>query len=123
VAGARRGVIIARRGIPNRGEHCQAAERPAVVIEGHSTAAKFSQPGRLSLSVKVVRLKWKRPPTEATSPKSDQVFRLGSCECCRAVLPAISKEAETDEAVLHSAYRQHSEKAHGRRPATAFAPR
>jgi hypothetical protein len=31
-----------RRGIPDRGEHRQAAERAAADIEGHSTAAKFS---------------------------------------------------------------------------------
>jgi hypothetical protein len=29
-------------------EHRQAAERAAADIEGHSEAAKFSQPGRLS---------------------------------------------------------------------------
>jgi len=32
----------------HRGEHCQAAKRAAADIEGHSEAAKFSQPGRLS---------------------------------------------------------------------------
>jgi hypothetical protein len=31
----------ARRGVPYRGEHRQAAERAAADIEGHSTAAKF----------------------------------------------------------------------------------
>ena len=31
-----------------RGEHCQAAKRAAADIEGHSAAAKFGQPGRLS---------------------------------------------------------------------------
>jgi hypothetical protein len=38
----------AGRGVPNRGEHRQAAERAAADIEGHPAAAKFSQPGRLS---------------------------------------------------------------------------
>jgi hypothetical protein len=37
-----------RRGVSYRGKHCQAAERAAADIEGHSTAAKFSQPGRLN---------------------------------------------------------------------------
>src|SRR5271154_5968397 len=37
----------ARRGIPYPGEHRQAAKRAAADIEGHSTAAKFSQPERL----------------------------------------------------------------------------
>jgi hypothetical protein len=45
-----------RRGILYRGEHRQAAKRAAADIEGHSTAAKFGQPGRLSASV-YVRLK------------------------------------------------------------------
>jgi hypothetical protein len=44
---------IARRGIPHRGEHCQAAERAAADIEGHSEAAELGQPGRLSVSVNV----------------------------------------------------------------------
>jgi hypothetical protein len=34
----------ARRGVPSRGEHCQAAERAAADIEGHPAAAEFSQP-------------------------------------------------------------------------------
>jgi hypothetical protein len=34
-------------GIPDR-EHCQAANRTAADIEGHSTAAKFREPERLS---------------------------------------------------------------------------
>jgi hypothetical protein len=38
---------IARRGIPYRGEHRQAAERAAADLEGHSAAAKYGQPGRL----------------------------------------------------------------------------
>jgi len=29
----------------DRGEHCQAAERAAADIEGHSTAAELGQPG------------------------------------------------------------------------------
>src|ERR1700687_5701886 len=37
----------ARRGIPDRGEHCEAAERAAADFEGHPEAAKFSEPGRL----------------------------------------------------------------------------
>ena len=44
-------VAVARRGFPYRGEHRQAAERAASDIEGHSEAAKFSQPGRLSARV------------------------------------------------------------------------
>jgi hypothetical protein len=43
----------ARRGVPYRGKHCQAAERAAADIEGHPAAAKFGQPGRLSASVNV----------------------------------------------------------------------
>jgi hypothetical protein len=43
----------ARRGIPDRGEHSQAAKRATADIEGHSEAAKFSQPGRLSAIVNV----------------------------------------------------------------------
>jgi hypothetical protein len=43
-----RKVAHARRGVPNRGEYCQAAKRAAADIEGHSEGAKFSQPGRLS---------------------------------------------------------------------------
>ena len=39
----------ARRGIPHRGEHCQAAKRAPANIEGHSAAAKFGQSRRLSL--------------------------------------------------------------------------
>jgi hypothetical protein len=35
----------ARRGIPYRGEHCQAPKRIAADIEGHSPTAKFGQPG------------------------------------------------------------------------------
>jgi hypothetical protein len=35
------------------GEHCQTAKRAAADIEGHSTAAKFSQPGRLRATVDV----------------------------------------------------------------------
>jgi hypothetical protein len=38
----------ARRGIPNRGQHRQAAKRAAADIEGHSTATEHSQPRRLS---------------------------------------------------------------------------
>jgi hypothetical protein len=38
----------ARRGVPYRGEHCQAAQRAAADIEGHSTAAELGQPRRLS---------------------------------------------------------------------------
>jgi hemerythrin-like domain-containing protein len=38
----------ARRGIPHRGEHCQAAKRAAADFEGHSEAAKYGQPGRLN---------------------------------------------------------------------------
>jgi len=34
-------------GVPDRGEHRQAAKRAAADIEGHSQAAKFGQPGRL----------------------------------------------------------------------------
>ena len=34
-------------------EHRQAAERDAADIEGHSAAGKFSQPGRLSASVRL----------------------------------------------------------------------
>ena len=41
----------ARRGIPDRGEHRQAAKRAAADIEGHSAAAKFGQPGRLSFTL------------------------------------------------------------------------
>jgi hypothetical protein len=37
-----------RRGVPYRGEHCQADKRAAADIEGHSEAAKFGQPGRLN---------------------------------------------------------------------------
>jgi hypothetical protein len=33
---------ITRRGILDRGEHCQAAKRAAADIEGHSEAAKLS---------------------------------------------------------------------------------
>ena len=40
--------LISRRGIPNRGEHRQAAKRAAADIEGHSATAKFGQPRRLS---------------------------------------------------------------------------
>jgi hypothetical protein len=36
----------ARRGIPDRGEHCQAAKRVAADIERHLEAAKFGRPGR-----------------------------------------------------------------------------
>ena len=43
------------RGVPDRGEHRQATKRAAADIEGHSEAAKFSQPGRLSASVNVRR--------------------------------------------------------------------
>jgi hypothetical protein len=32
----------ARRGIPYRGEHCQAAQRAASDIEGHSEAAELA---------------------------------------------------------------------------------
>jgi hypothetical protein len=41
------------RGVPDRGEHCQATKRAAANIEGHSEAAKHGQPGRLSASVNV----------------------------------------------------------------------
>jgi hypothetical protein len=40
-------LAVARRGIPDRGEHRQAAERAAADIEGHSEAAKFGLQGRL----------------------------------------------------------------------------
>ena len=36
-----------RRGVPDRGEHRQAAERAAADIEGYSPAAEHGQPGRL----------------------------------------------------------------------------
>jgi hypothetical protein len=36
---------LARRGIPYRGEHRQAAERAAADIEGRSEAAEHGQPG------------------------------------------------------------------------------
>jgi hypothetical protein len=36
----------ARRGIPDRSQHRQAAERAAADIEGHSTAAELGKPGR-----------------------------------------------------------------------------
>jgi hypothetical protein len=36
---------VARRGIPHRGEHCQATKRAAADIEGHSEAAGLGQPG------------------------------------------------------------------------------
>jgi hypothetical protein len=39
---------LARRGVPHRGEHRQAAERAATDIEGHSAAAELGQPRRLS---------------------------------------------------------------------------
>ena len=39
---------VARRGISIGREHSQAAKRAAADIEGHSEAAKFDQPGRLS---------------------------------------------------------------------------
>src|SRR3984957_13269454 len=45
--GGQLGAAIARRGILDRGEHRQAAERAAADIEGHSEAAKFSEPARL----------------------------------------------------------------------------
>jgi hypothetical protein len=38
----------AGRGVPDRGEHRQAAKRAATDIEGHSATAKFGQPRRLS---------------------------------------------------------------------------
>ncbi len=44
-------VADARRGVPHRGEHRQAAKRAAADIEGHSAAAKFSQPRRLSAGI------------------------------------------------------------------------
>jgi hypothetical protein len=34
-----------RRGIPYRGEHCQATKRATADFERHSTAAKFGKPG------------------------------------------------------------------------------
>lgn len=43
----------ARRGIPFRGERRQAAKRAPADIERHSAAAKFGQPGRLSVSINV----------------------------------------------------------------------
>jgi hypothetical protein len=42
---------VARRGISYRGEHRQATERAATDIEGHTTTAKFNQPGRLSARI------------------------------------------------------------------------
>jgi hypothetical protein len=38
----------ARRGIPDRGEHCQAAKRATANTERHSPATEYGQPGRLS---------------------------------------------------------------------------
>jgi hypothetical protein len=38
----------ARRGILDRAEHLQAAQRAAADIEGHSKAVKYGQPRRLS---------------------------------------------------------------------------
>jgi hypothetical protein len=40
-----RPAVNARRGVPYRGEHRQAAKRAAADIEGHSTAAEVGQPG------------------------------------------------------------------------------
>jgi hypothetical protein len=42
---------IARRGIPYRSEHRQAAKRAGADFEGHSEAAQFCEPGRLSAGV------------------------------------------------------------------------
>ena len=36
--------------VPHRGEPCQDAKRAPADIEGHSEAAKFSEPGRLGTS-------------------------------------------------------------------------
>ena len=51
----------ARRGVPYRGEHCQAAKRAAADIEGHSATAQFGQPRRLIGSAPVVRTRLLRP--------------------------------------------------------------
>jgi hypothetical protein len=41
-------ITPARQRIPYCGEHCQATERATADIKGHSEAAKYGQPGRLS---------------------------------------------------------------------------
>jgi hypothetical protein len=43
ISGMRHNGANARRGVPNRGEHCQAAKLAAADIEGHS-AGRRAQP-------------------------------------------------------------------------------
>jgi hypothetical protein len=48
-----------RRKAPRRGEHRPTAKRAAADIEGHSEAAKFGEPGGLTMSRK--RTDWSQP--------------------------------------------------------------
>jgi hypothetical protein len=66
---------IARRGIPYRGEHREAAKRAAADIERHSAVAKYSEPGLLSTTT--------GPATFAATPGTAII---------RAVSPACQKE-------------------------------
>ena len=60
--------------VPYRGEHCQAANRAAADIEGHSEAAKFSEPGRLSGGINVAL-----PPKAAAAVGNRRQACFGKC--------------------------------------------
>jgi hypothetical protein len=68
---------IARRGVPYRGEHRKAAERAAADIEGHSAAAKFGQPERLSVYFRHAQ---SQGAAQCDKPNVDKLHHLISFE-------------------------------------------
>jgi hypothetical protein len=50
-------------GVPDRGEHRQAAKRTAADVEGHHAAAELGQPRRLS----VTKTMWRLTPEKTGS--------------------------------------------------------